>query len=316
MDRIGVALIAVVFLQLLVGYTVYAVVASAYGIHIGFFGFTPAGLAKTITAIKAAASHIPAAAGLGLLFAAAVADLLPFILCARGVDVQPRHFFNRPKLSVGMIVVYGVTGLGVSMLASIFIKIVAGLLRLFRIGMLTPKFTIHWNSPVAAVSMILAAVIVAPFAEEFVIRGVLLTVFRRFGNLFAIVASSLVWALLHGNFMQGVPVFFMGLFFGFIAVKSESILPTIALHVLNNLLSVMGSSLVYLKSPIIIAFFALINISVIIAAIPLFVVCFKSFLNLGGGDNRRGFKTFFTSVPMVLAVLLFLFLYVRSVRIL
>jgi len=78
------------------------------------------------------------------------------------------------------------------------------------------------------------SVLLPPVVEEYVFRGVVLQSLRKYGNGFAIVLSAALFAMMHGSFAQMIATFLMGLVFGYMAVKSESLLPTILLHFLNN----------------------------------------------------------------------------------
>ena len=80
--------------------------------------------------------------------------------------------------------------------------------------------------------------VVPPLVEEFAFRGIALSRLRRFGDGFAIFATAFLFALFHGNIIQFVFTFFVGLYFGFIMVKTNNLLLPILLHALNNGLSV------------------------------------------------------------------------------
>lgn len=75
--------------------------------------------------------------------------------------------------------------------------------------------------------------VVGPVFEEVVFRGVVMRSLAPYGRNFAIVTSSVMFALYHGDFTQGLFAFFVGLLFGFVAME-YSIVWSIALHVTNN----------------------------------------------------------------------------------
>lgn len=76
--------------------------------------------------------------------------------------------------------------------------------------------------------------IVAPIAEEYIFRDLLLKPLRAFGDKTAIIVTGLVFGLYHGNFDQFAYAVLAGMFYSMIAVKYNSIVPTIILHSLNN----------------------------------------------------------------------------------
>ena len=81
------------------------------------------------------------------------------------------------------------------------------------------------------------------FLEEFVMRGMLLGVLKQKGNTFAVLCSALVFGFMHANAQQIVFAFFVGIILGFLTVKVDSIWPAVAVHFLNNLISVIFSYL-------------------------------------------------------------------------
>lgn len=84
-------------------------------------------------------------------------------------------------------------------------------------------------------SMFLYASFMGPVAEELVYRGFVLKNLRKYGTSFAIVISSLLFAFMHGNLVQGFFAFFVGLILGYLAVE-YSLSWSILLHIVNNFL--------------------------------------------------------------------------------
>lgn len=84
--------------------------------------------------------------------------------------------------------------------------------------------------------MLVFSALVAPVCEELIYRKLLLGSMRPMGDTPAILISSLIFGLAHGNFDQFAYAVFSGMIFGIIAVRYKSIIPTILLHVANNLL--------------------------------------------------------------------------------
>lgn len=90
----------------------------------------------------------------------------------------------------------------------------------------------------------IVAVSVTPaLVEEFLFRGILLGKLKYFGNSFALIMSSILFALMHGNIIQIPFAFIVGLSLAFITIKTNSILPGIIVHFLVNFRSVILSIL-------------------------------------------------------------------------
>lgn len=97
-------------------------------------------------------------------------------------------------------------------------------------------------------------IIVAPLIEELLFRGI---IYQRFKSAFAYVAhsaglkkypqimaalfSAAIFGFLHGNLLQGIYAFLLGMILAFIMEKYQSLLPCILFHMSANLISVLGT---------------------------------------------------------------------------
>ena len=76
--------------------------------------------------------------------------------------------------------------------------------------------------------------LLAPVTEEIVFRGVILSGLKKYGKVFAIITSAILFAFTHGNFVQGLLAFCSGLIFGYVSTE-YAIKWAIVLHIINNL---------------------------------------------------------------------------------
>ena len=81
-------------------------------------------------------------------------------------------------------------------------------------------------------------VLFAPVLEELIFRKLLVDRMVRYGEGTAILVSAFMFGMYHGNLNQLVYAFALGLFFGFIYVKTGKLIYTILLHMVINF---MGS---------------------------------------------------------------------------
>lgn len=79
-----------------------------------------------------------------------------------------------------------------------------------------------------------AIAIVPPIIEEFIFRGAILGTLRKHGDAFAIIVSAVLFGFMHANFTQTPVTFLTGLILGYLTVKTNSIIPAIILHFVNN----------------------------------------------------------------------------------
>lgn len=88
------------------------------------------------------------------------------------------------------------------------------------------------------INIIFTAVLPA-VCEETAHRGMLLNGFGPLGAKKALIYSSLFFGLLHLNIEQVFYATLIGLFVGYVAMRSESIYPAIIIHFMNNFISVL-----------------------------------------------------------------------------
>lgn len=84
-------------------------------------------------------------------------------------------------------------------------------------------------------------VIVGPFVEELVFRGVLLRALSRFGALVAVIGSAGLFALYHREPWLFVPMLALGTALGWLAWSRRSLWAAIALHSLYNAAAVAAA---------------------------------------------------------------------------
>lgn len=76
--------------------------------------------------------------------------------------------------------------------------------------------------------------------EELVFRGIILTGLRKnMSDTFAILLSAAMFAVMHGSLQQFIYPFFMGLVFGFVVVRTGSVVSSMIIHICSNSLSVL-----------------------------------------------------------------------------
>ena len=81
---------------------------------------------------------------------------------------------------------------------------------------------------------VLSVAIVPAFVEEFAIRGIMLQSLRKYGDLFAIIVSSIFFGLMHGNCLQAPFAFILGMVMCWLVIKTDSLWTGIAIHFMNN----------------------------------------------------------------------------------
>lgn len=86
--------------------------------------------------------------------------------------------------------------------------------------------------------------------EELLFRKAMLGMLSKYGNLLAILITSLCFGLMHQNITQGIFAFFMGIVLSFVTLKTKSIIPAMAIHFLNNFTAVISTIAIQLNNTI------------------------------------------------------------------
>jgi membrane protease YdiL (CAAX protease family) len=99
-----------------------------------------------------------------------------------------------------------------------------------------PSLTEFFGADAVGLTLtVLVVVVLGPFVEELLLRGVVLDALdRRFGRWWGIAASAVAFALLHGSAWSLLPMTFLGLALGRLASRRRSLWPAVALHVAYN----------------------------------------------------------------------------------
>lgn len=88
-------------------------------------------------------------------------------------------------------------------------------------------------------------VVLAAFLEEFMIRGLCYRAFSQVaGRIVGMIVSSVIFGLIHGNLLQGIYAFLLGILFSYIYDCFGRKMPApILAHMSANIVSVLGSIL-------------------------------------------------------------------------
>ena len=89
---------------------------------------------------------------------------------------------------------------------------------------------------------LLSVSVFAPFFEEWLCRGMVLRgLLKKVKPVWAIVISAAFFGLIHLNPWQAIPAFALGLLFGYVYYKTNSLKLTMLMHCVNNTFSVLIS---------------------------------------------------------------------------
>lgn len=101
----------------------------------------------------------------------------------------------------------------------------------------TTDFTISDPSKASILTQLAYSIILAPIFEELIYRGLPLKILAPCSKKAAVIFSALSFGLMHGNIPQAVSAAASGFFYAVIAVRCGSVIPTIIIHIVNNIIA-------------------------------------------------------------------------------
>ena len=101
------------------------------------------------------------------------------------------------------------------------------------------------DSAFACVMLVFSTAVAPAICEELAMRCCSLQLLRKYGKGFAVASVSIVFGLLHGNVVQFIFAFIVGLVLAYITVQTDSVVPAVLVHGLSNGISVTNSILNY-----------------------------------------------------------------------
>ena len=107
--------------------------------------------------------------------------------------------------------------------------------------------TLTVTNPGQLVLAIIFLAMLPAFCEEVLFRGMIARAFSRKSYVFAIFMGAFMFAIMHGNPVQFVHQFMIGLVCCVVYFATGSIYASIIIHFTNNLISVVGSYVLYLN---------------------------------------------------------------------
>ena len=125
-----------------------------------------------------------------------------------------------------------------------------------------PDFSLPEESFAGSAIMTLSLCVLGPLFEELLFRGALLHALAPYGGRFAALVSALLFAMMPGNFMQGVPTFIIGLYLAWITLRAGCILPAILAHMIYNTYATLLSEITMTDSTGLLMLAALLHLPI------------------------------------------------------
>lgn len=178
----------------------------------------------------------PTAYYLSLCVCMVIYNFLPALFLKNRLGKSFNEILPFEKLKKFKSFLYVVFGLSICVIANILTTILIGTAKI--IHMPVPDVSVPYSNELIHIIINIICLSFFPaILEEFAFRGVILSALRKYGDAFAIFISAIIFGMIHGNIVQIPFAFTLGLLLGFLVVKTNSLIPSIIVHFINNLLA-------------------------------------------------------------------------------
>lgn len=151
-------------------------------------------------------------------------------------EIKPRSIISTKDFSFGLAVQYCMSALFLWVLAMYGATSINDIFE--RYGYTTTQdYSDVGKTTLGTVIMFMYTCIIAPITEELFFRGMLLKVFSKANQRFAIFITALFFGMAHGNIPQFILAYVLGLMLAVITMKHSSIIPAIIVHMFVNTFS-------------------------------------------------------------------------------
>ena len=95
---------------------------------------------------------------------------------------------------------------------------------------------LSFNTPLESILCIVYIALLPAIFEELLFRKLVYSALKKYGKILAIIVSSVCFGLIHQNLSQGIFAFLVGIIFCIVNEKTGTILSSMLLHFINNLI--------------------------------------------------------------------------------
>ena len=216
-----------------------------------------------------------------------IGDVIAIIIGIKTTKIRFKEDIFTPNKAPKMFVLLGtISCIGIGMISSLIYLIYSTIFKHYGITIPQPDFSLPSQSGYL-ILFLMYVCLIGPILEEIIFRGFILKSMQKYGNLTAIIVSSILFSMFHLNLVQFINPVLMGIVLAFITIKSKSIFPAMIAHIFNNTIAFTATGIVSLKMPLAQGLFGVVYLLVGVSALTLFVTLYgKEFLQTLKEDTR------------------------------
>jgi membrane protease YdiL (CAAX protease family) len=166
-------------------------------------------------------------------------------LGSRLTGINLRSLFSVKGFTAKTVVKTYVTAQGLGYIGSFIVVFIISIVTLIAgkniDGLSAPIVEAMAQSDFSMVLIIIYSVVFAPILEELIFRGIILNSLSKYDRTFAIIVSSIMFGVTHGNFQQAFYATIMGIVLAAVDLRYNSIVPSVIVHTCANAFSAIAA---------------------------------------------------------------------------
>ena len=170
-----------------------------------------------------------------LMLGVSLSGLIIFSIFKKRVKIKSNELRRNTKLTEVPFLQLIVLAISFCLLGTFFTSFLNTFIDL-EITLMYPIGISVISSDYMNIGLFILLVFIAPIVEEYIFRGITLRFLGRFSNKFGVISTSLLFGLFHLNFVQIIPAFLLSYLLCMITLRYKSIIPSIIVHIVTNLI--------------------------------------------------------------------------------
>lgn len=254
------------------------------------------------------------------LFSYTAILVIPFFMYVKMLDQSLDMKWTKHKLNPAYTTFATCSSLAMIVVSNFLVVFIDSFFSKADLTIAVGTFNKPTGGPLEFVLLFLYFCILPPILEEFVFRGIILHSLTKFGNVFAIIISSIMFALVHRNIAQGIHAFIMGCIMAYFVLRTDNLKTSMIIHFANNLYAVINGLIHYylpvqIGRILSISMLFLLLLIGLITLFPLTRIHYQDLNNVNTPSplSAKKYLTMFTTPSAVLMLVVYGYFFITNI---
>lgn len=159
--------------------------------------------------------------------------LIPIMILKGYIDMpKTKKYVKKSSSKKGQIVSYTLMGIAAMYVIGFIVELI---LEKIKVNPTMIENALYFdNSYLGYILFFIEIAILPAIFEELLFRKVMINGAKKYGTVFSIIFTAVMFGLIHMNIPQAINAVFIGIVFAYVVIKTGSIIPSMILHFVNN----------------------------------------------------------------------------------